>query len=216
MFSAIITAAGSGSRMQLGYNKMFLKINGEYLINLTLKVFLSNPSLKQIIVTANKTEIKQMQEIINNPLVEVVEGSSERYLSIINGLKHVNQEYVLIHDGARSNLSSDLLTKIIEATKTYQAAFLGVESKDTMHIINQDNRVVETPNRANLISAQTPQGFQTKAIIKAYEKALAQDGQNITDDVMVMAKYGEYQPVYIESSYANIKITTKEDLIWIE
>jgi len=213
MISALVLAAGSGSRMNLGYNKMLYQLDGEYLINKALKVFINHPDIQEIVVTVNQDDWDKMNEIITkDDCIKVVVGDVERYKSVYKGLQAISNEYVLIHDGARCFLERNELDKIIEATLKYQAAFLGVVSKDTIHLVNQEHLVYQTTNRQEMILAQTPQGFKTSLIKDCYDQLLQSNNQTITDDVSVALLYGDVQPYYVESSYSNIKVTTIEDL----
>ncbi|WP_423363745.1 2-C-methyl-D-erythritol 4-phosphate cytidylyltransferase [Mycoplasma sp. P36-A1] len=213
MISVIISAAGSGSRMKLGYNKMFYKIGDETIIEKTVNIFSKSKYIDNIIVVANADEITLMETILSNYNVTIVKGANERYASIYNGLKKAKSEYVLIHDGARCFITLDLIERIAKATIKYKAAFLGVLSKDTIHLIDKDNNVNTTLNRNCLVNAQTPQGFLTKDIKQCYQKMYDTNNyDNITDDVMVAVTYGNIKPKYIESEYYNIKVTTIEDL----
>jgi len=211
--SALILAAGSGSRMNLGYNKMLYKIDGDYLINKTLKVFIDNPNIDEIVVTVNEDELNTMNDILlKDNRIKLVIGDIERYKSVYNGLQAITKDYVLIHDGARCFLSNDLLDKIIQATIKHDAAFLGVVSKDTIHIINENHLVYETTQRSSMIIAQTPQGFKSDLIKDAYTKLYQATNDSITDDVSVALLYGDTKSYYVESSYSNLKVTTIEDI----
>lgn len=210
--SAIILAAGIGSRMKLGYNKMLYKIDTKTIIEKTVDTFLNNDKIDQIVLVVNPEEITTMQTMFNNERISIVSGGEERYLSVYNGLHHIFNDYVLIHDGARCYLSDELLNTIINATIVNDAVSLGVPSKDTVHICDNDGNVIDTLDRNHTYIAQTPQGFKLSLILQAYNELFKANDTTPTDDVMIVNKYTDTTIKMIDSSYNNIKITTLEDL----
>ena len=153
---------------------------------------------------------------------EVVAGGSERYFSVYNGLKTIKEaDYILVHDGARPFVSHDLVEAILKDVRQYKACVLGVPSKDTVKIVNDSNLVTNTPDRKYAWIVQTPQAFSYFLIKKAYEAVIMELSSlgendtkpNITDDAMVVEHYTNHPIKLIEGSYANIKITTPEDII---
>ncbi|MEG0283719.1 MAG: IspD/TarI family cytidylyltransferase [Erysipelotrichales bacterium] len=208
----IILAAGQGSRMNLGYNKMFHFIDDITIIEKSIRAFSSNNNINNIIITYNEGELDSIKEICDEYKPIYVEGGLERYLSVINALKYVESEYVLIHDGARCYINNEQINDISHASIKYGAACLGVLSKDTIHICDNDNNIIETTNRSNTYIAQTPQGFKTSLIKDAYQQVLKNNDSIITDDVMVFNKYSNNKVKMVLSDYNNIKVTTKDDL----
>lgn len=209
--SVIILAAGQGSRMNLGYNKMFYIHEGKTIIQRTVQSFAINKNIADIIIVANHKDIKYISNLFDNKY-NVIEGGIERYESVNCGLKEVTTDYVLIHDGARCNISQNLIDMICRATIDYNAAFLGVLSKDTIHLV-EGEEISDTLNRNQCYIAQTPQGFQTNLIKEAYDKYLNNKSiiTNLTDDVMLVSKVLNVKSKLVNSDYSNIKITTIED-----
>ena len=87
---------------------------------------------------------------------------------------------------------------------------MGVPVKDTIKVINEDNDIVDTPERSKLWAVQTPQTFNYDILVKSYEDAFKNEFYG-TDDAMLVERIG-YKVKMIEGSYNNIKITTQEDL----
>lgn len=211
MFSVIILAAGQGTRTKLEYNKMLYQIDDETIIEKVIKPFYNNIHINQIVVVINKKDESQIKELLKDYNITYVYGGKERYNSVYCGLLKVANDYVLIHDGARCFITSDLITKLCDEIIVEKAAFLGVKAKDTIHFV-EDGYVTMTTNRENTYLAQTPQGFETKLILDAYHQLMKDSNQEVTDDVMIFRNYLDYPIKLVESSYSNIKITTPEDL----
>jgi 2-C-methyl-D-erythritol 4-phosphate cytidylyltransferase len=119
----------------------------------------------------------------------------------------------MIHDGARPLVDKALVGRCYEAAKRYGACVAGVPVKDTIKNVDRNGAVVDTPNRASLWQIQTPQSFQYDKIMEAYARMMEQEDTGITDDSMVMERYGDTICHVVEGDYRNIKITTPEDLV---
>lgn len=216
MNSVVIVSAGKGSRMKANINKQFLKIRDKEVIAHTIDKFYNNKNIKEIIIVIREDEREFFDENIIKKYryknIKIAFGGKERQDSVYNGLKEVDEncEIVLIHDGARPFVSNEIIEKSIENAKKYNSAIVGVPVKDTIKIVNEDNDVVNTPNRSRLWSIQTPQVFDYSLIMKAHEKA-KNDKYYGTDDSMLMEYLG-YNVRVVEGEYNNIKITTPEDL----
>ena len=95
----------------------------------------------------------------------------------------------MIHDGARPFISERIINEGIKFAEIYGAAAPGVMPKDTIKVKNEKNFSVDTPNRANLVSIQTPQVFILDEILECHEK-IRYNGKMVTEDTMVVEKYG--------------------------
>lgn len=215
MNSVIIVAAGSGKRMQRNINKQFIKLNEKEIIAHTIDAFYKNKNIDEIIVCIKKEEEeffkKQILEKNDFKNIKIAYGGKERQDSIYNGLKSVdkNCKIVLIHDGARPFVDNRIIEESILVAKEKKAVVVGVPVKDTIKIVI-DGNITDTPNRANLWSAQTPQTFDYSLITKAYEEAYKSNYYG-TDDSMLVENIGQ-EVTMIMGSYENIKITSPEDL----
>jgi 2-C-methyl-D-erythritol 4-phosphate cytidylyltransferase len=109
-------------------------------------------------------------------------------------------------------VAEELLQRLFADVQKYQACIAAVPAKDTIKVANRERMIVDTPDRATLWQAQTPQVFAYSLIRKCYEKALADQAAGLTDDASCVEYCGK-GPVYLtEGSYDNLKITTPEDL----
>ena len=216
MNGVVIVAAGTGSRMNMGINKQFIKLEGKEIIAYTIEKFYNNSNIEDIVVVVKEDESeffkKEILDKYNFKNVKIAYGGKERQDSVYNGLKLLDEkcDVVLIHDGARPFVSDKIIDKSIEEAKEHKAIVVGVPVKDTIKVIDNDKNIVDTPNRSVLWAVQTPQTFNYNILIDAYKDAFKNKFYG-TDDAMLVERIG-YKVKMLEGSYNNIKITTQEDL----
>lgn len=216
MNGVVIVAAGTGSRMKMGINKQFIKLEGKEIIAYTIEKFYNNSNIEDIVVVVKEDESeffkKEILDKYNFKNIKIAYGGKERQDSVYNGLKLLDKkcDIVLIHDGARPFVSDKIIDNCIEEVKEHKAIVVGVPVKDTIKVIDNDKNIVDTPNRSVLWAVQTPQTFDYNILIDAYKDAF-KSGFYGTDDAMLVERIG-YKVKMVEGSYNNIKITTKEDL----
>ena len=216
MNGVVIVAAGTGSRMNMGINKQFIKLEGKEIIAYTIEKFYNNSNIEDIVVVVKEDESeffkKEILDKYNFKNVKIAYGGKERQDSVYNGLKLLDEkcDVVLIHDGARPFVSDKIIDKSIEEAKEHKAIVVGVPVKDTIKVIDNDKNIVDTPNRSVLWAVQTPQTFDYNILIDAYKDAFKNKFYG-TDDAMLVERVG-YKVKMLEGSYNNIKITTQEDL----
>lgn len=216
--TAVITAAGKGTRMNSSINKQYIELGGMPVLARTIAAFQKCGQVDEIVVVINEEDIQFCKDSIIdryglNKVKTLVSGGAERQNSVYKGLCAVDDKcgIVLIHDGARPFVPIENIVASIENARIYRACGVGVKIKDTVKISNSDGFVSSTPDRNNLWSIQTPQSFDYRIIMKAHEEAIRNNYIG-TDDMMLVEKMGI--PVKIvEGSYKNIKITTPEDII---
>ena len=219
--TAIVLAAGSGSRMKSKTKKQFMEIKGKPVIWYSLFEF-EKSRVDEIILVTGKEDIdyckKEIVEKYNlKKIKNVVAGGSERYESVYNGLKEVTGNIVLIHDGARPLINNEIIERSIEGTIKSDACVVGVPVKDTIKRANKEGYIIDTPNRSELWITQTPQSFKTDLVKMAYKKMKEELEKgnttlNITDDAMVVEEFTTNQVRFVQGDYKNIKVTTTEDI----
>lgn len=219
--TAIVLAAGSGSRMKSKTKKQFMGIKGKPVIWYSLFEF-EKSRVDEIILVTGKEDIdyckKEIVEKYNlKKIKNVVAGGSERYESVYNGLKEVTGNIVLIHDGARPLINNEIIERSIEGTIKSDACVVGVPVKDTIKRANKEGYIIDTPNRSELWITQTPQSFKTDLVKMAYKKMKEELEKgnttlNITDDAMVVEEFTTNQVRFVQGDYKNIKVTTPEDI----
>lgn len=221
MVTAIVLSAGSGRRMGTEVKKQYLLICSKPIIWHTLRAF-EMSDVDEVILVVGRDDIATTEKIIEDgnfaKVKKIVEGGKERQDSVYNGLKETdNSEYVLIHDGARPLITPEMVNRCIEEVKAQKAIVAAVPVKDTIKIVDNDNKVVDTPDRKTLWSIQTPQAFSYELIRGAFDKMIASEVKvMVTDDAMVVEKYSDQKVSVVMGEYTNIKITTPEDIILAE
>ena len=214
--TAIILVAGNSTRYGKNRNKNFEKMNGQAVLTYSLKAFNENSYVDNIIVAIKKEEQQQVENIINqeefNKPVKIVIGGNTRKASVYNCITKTDADIVIIHDGARPMIKQEYINKCIENINEIKGVTIGVKSKDTVKITDENNIVTSTTNRNNTWIIQTPQCFDRKILLNMHEKY---QNSEVTDDCMLLEK-DNYKVKIIEGNYTNIKITTYEDIKIIE
>ena len=220
-FSAIVLSAGVGNRMKSDIPKQYMDLLGKPVIYYSLKAF-EDAGFSTVLVCGKDDVEYCKQEIVEKynlkSVKAVVPGGKERYHSVYEGLKAVQEsDYVFIHDGARPMIDQAIIARLKEAVVKEEAAVAGMPVKDTIKIVDDESYVNDTPDRQYVWQVQTPQCFAFPIIYEAY-KSIIQDEEEgwtipkITDDAMVLEYATDHEVKMIEADYRNIKITTPEDL----
>ena len=175
--AAIVLAAGEGKRMGSGIPKQYMLIKSRPLVYYALKAF-EESTVDEVILVTGEDEIDYCKEYIVdryhfNKVTKIVPGGWERYASVYFGLEAIEDaDYVLIHDGARPMINAELVQKCIYYVKKYRACVVGMPSKDTIKVVDEENYAVRTPERKTLWQVQTPQCFEFELVKKSYEKMM--------------------------------------------
>jgi len=216
--AAIVTAAGSGTRLIGATKKQFRELNGIPILIRTLAVFFDSPLIQRILVTAPEEDILYCESLIHEYFADstkpyqVIAGGVERQDSVFGALQTLpaDTDYVFIHDAVRPFISHQLIVDLYEAVQEFKAVVPSSPCVDTIKQIKGD--VIDlTLNRKHLIRAFTPQVFDYHLILSAYAQAYQQE-RFCTDDAQVLELAGS--PVsYLLSSALNIKITDEFDLL---
>lgn len=211
--SAVIVAAGRSTRM--GKPKIFIPLGGRPLIAHTLSAFEQCEAVSEIVLVAGEEYHDRLRAIAEkygiNKLSAVVRGGDTRQVSVHCGVAAcTDTDYVAIHDGARPLVTPALIEKVVCAAVKHGAAAAAVHTKDTVKIADEQGMVLSTPNRDSLWNVQTPQIFERSLYERAY--ALATERQlAFTDDCQLIEAVSH--PVkLVEGSYANLKVTTPDDI----
>jgi 2-C-methyl-D-erythritol 4-phosphate cytidylyltransferase len=217
--SAIILAAGKGTRMGGEEGKAFLPLLEKPLVAWPLLVFESSPEIQEIILVVPPGQENKCRKKILSPYniskAKIVSGGAERQDSLWNGFVEIHAcNVVVIHDGARPLLDRETLKNAMDAAEQDGASVVAVPVKDTIKIGDEKKMVLKTLDRNILWAAQTPQAYQYPIIKKALEKA-KEDAFYSTDDSSLVERINV--PVrIIPGSYENIKVTTPDDVIFGE
>lgn len=212
-YSAIVLCAGSGTRANLGYNKIFYKHQGKPLFYYAIESFLFDENCTQLIVVTKREEKEHVVEVLEGlrqlEKIQYVSGGKERSDSVQNAIAEVCNEYVFIHDAARCGVDKKDLDKLGRALKENDAALLGLPIVDTVKRVVNGN-VVGTEDRSTLFLAQTPQVFRLEMLKSAFAKA-KKDKYVITDEVMLIERYFDAKIAMLEGSKKYNKWTMESD-----
>lgn len=209
--TAIVPAAGIGSRMGADCPKQYLTLAGKTILEHTLGCLLSHPAIARVIVAlAPHDEWFEQLAVAADPRVLRVEGGSERAYSVLNALHVAEGKWVLVHDAARPCLTQGDLDALIASAMACDGAILGSRVRDTMKRTDGAGNIVATVEREQLWHALTPQMFPTGTLKRALEEGLAL-GALITDEASAMERAG-FTVKMVEGRADNIKVTRPEDL----
>ena len=234
--TAIVLAAGSGSRMKSDVAKQYMYLCGKPLIWYALQAIEESSVIDDCILVTGAEDISYVKEEIVaqyglDKVDAVVAGGKERYDSVYQALRVIadgrlktpNEDgYVFIHDGARPFLTGEILKRCYEEVKLSGACAAGMPVKDTVKIADHEGYASQTPDRNFVWQIQTPQAFDIALIIEAYKKMMLEKERpgreeiKITDDAMVVENFKDTPVKLVQGSYENIKITTPDDLMIAE
>ena len=216
--SAVLVAAGSSTRM--GFDKLSFDLGGETVLRRSIRAFEQCPLVDEIVLVAgkNRAYVEAQAKDCRKP-VRVVQGGATRAESAKNGVLAARGSFVAVHDAARPFVSEAVIADAIAAAKRCGAAAPAVPVKDTVkRAVRGDGKTVpadcwveDTPDRSTLYAVQTPQCFDRAAYLSALDALDEAKARLVTDDCSLFELTGH--PVQLtQGDYANLKITTREDL----
>jgi 2-C-methyl-D-erythritol 4-phosphate cytidylyltransferase len=212
----LIPAAGMGKRMGSDRNKLLMTLLDRPLLAWTLMAVERARAISWIGIIGQPEDRSEIETIIRNislsKPVEFIQGGSTRQESVYNGLQGLpdGAERVLIHDGARCLATPDLFNRCATILATCPGLIAAVSVKDTIKVVDEHGIVRETPDRANLWAAQTPQGFDVKLLKACHDRGRAL-GWEVTDDAALFEKC-DLPVKIVRGEETNLKITTPGDL----
>ena len=218
MNTAIIVAAGSGSRFGSAIPKQFADLCGKPVIIHTLERFEFCDAIDKIVLVLSESGVEQLQ--ISNfrseitKLEKIVKGGTTRTESVRNGLVAVDPstEIVAVHDGARPLVTSDEIAQTVAKAAETGAACLIAEVTDTIKKV-KNGRITGTIDRNTLRRALTPQAFRYDLLKSAFDDVDIND--SVTDECYLVEKLGVKISI-VEGNANNIKITRSQDLLFAE
>ncbi len=215
--AVLVPAAGAGRRMG-GARKPMLELAGEPLLLHAIRPFLTFPEVKQVIVALPADSAKDPPAWLTalDARVRVVAGGAERGDSVRAALAATDEEVdvVLVHDAARPLIRREVIERALAAAEQGRSVIAAVPLADTVQQVDPGGVITDTPDRAQLRAAQTPQAFPRGILVDAYARAAA-EGIAATDDAALVARCGV--PVgTIEGDVENLKVTTPADLVVAE
>lgn len=214
--AAIVTAAGSGTRMGSDVPKQFLPLCGVPILGWALRAIETSPLVGMIAVVVPEDYMKQTRKMIKDmgfrKCLDPVAGGRTRQESVKAGFDILPPVgIVLIHDGARPFVSGKLISGCVEAASRSGAALCAVRPSDTVKYSEDGKEVDRTLDRDRLWLAQTPQAFRYFILSDSYRKL--GPAAEYTDEAMLVEAAG-HPVTIVEGSQRNIKITSPEDMLF--
>lgn len=217
----VIFAGGVGKRMHTrGIPKQFLKVNGKPIIVHTVEIFENTSEIDAVVVVVPNDSMSLMANLVSkfnlSKVRNIVSGGSTGQLSIFSGLKaakkmsNSEKDIVIIHDGVRPLINGDVINNNIQSVKEKGSAITVAPAKETLIIVNNDQKIESVLARDKSRIAKAPQSFYLHEILDIEEKAIASGKNNFVDSSTLMAFYGK-KLFTVEGPYENIKITTPDD-----
>ena len=217
----VIFAGGVGTRMHSKDKpKQFLELYNKPIIIHTIEHFERNEEIDAVVIACVKEWVSYLKELLFRFRIEkvkkIVPGGETGQLSIYNGLlaaKEVagdEKAIVLIHDGVRPLINSQLLSDNIRCVKQYGSAITAGIVKETIVVIDEDMNIEHVPSREHSRVAKAPQSFWLDDILAVHQMAMSKGEKNHIDSCSLMNNYGKKLHM-IDGPYENIKITTPDD-----
>jgi 2-C-methyl-D-erythritol 4-phosphate cytidylyltransferase len=210
---AVVPAAGSGERLAAGKPKAFVDLCGHTLLERAVTGLLRSGVIDRVVIAVPADRLDDAKVLLGDSAT-VVPGGADRTESVRSALTAVGEsEWVLVHDAARALTPTSLIERVVTALRAGLPAVIPVlPVADTVKAVDANGVVIATPERAGLRAVQTPQGFQTVLLRRAYERALHVP---VTDDAS-MVEYIGGQVHVVEGDPLAFKITTPLDLLLAE
>ncbi len=210
---AIIVAGGKGLRMGSSLPKQFLLLNGLPVLMHTINAFFLADKSTEIYVVLPEDHLSYWKELVDQYLFDIdhqlVTGGESRFQSVKNGLSAIGSSGVVaIHDGVRPLVSASIINNSFEQANKYGSAIAAVPCKDSLRVKSGDT--TKSVDRSAYYLIQTPQTFRVPEIKDAFQ---VEEQNYFTDDASVFENAGR-RIVLIDGDYRNIKLTTKEDIIF--
>ena len=210
---AVVPAAGSGERLAAGVPKAFFHLDGRTLVERAVSGLLESGVVDRVVVAVPADRTDRAKLILGREAI-IVAGGANRGDSVSRALAAVadaeEPDFVLVHDAARALTPPDLVVRVVEALRSGHSAVVPVlPLSDTVKAVDANGAVLATPDRAGLRAVQTPQGFATDLLLRAYERAVTAD---FTDDASLVEQIGGQVQV-VDGDPLAFKITTRLDLL---
>lgn len=216
-FSVVFLAGGSGTRMGSAIPKQYLTVHQKPLALYSFEVLASLPEVQDFVVVCEQQydALFQGSAKAKGVKLQFARPGVRRQDSVFNGIQclHSNS-LVCIHDSARPLINHIIVREVVQTAEVWGAAVVGVRVRSTIKICDGAQVVVDTPQRTSLWEMQTPQVIRLDLLKEGFEYA-EHHQSTVTDDVSLVELLGKPVKV-VEGSYANIKVTTFEDLICVE
>ncbi len=215
---AVLLAGGVGSRVGLDIPKQLIKIAGKTILEHTLAAFEQHPMVDEIIVMMAPGHLDAVRSIVRDgdyaKVVAILEGAETRNGTTRRALDALDGDcHLLLHDAVRPLVSARIISDCFAALEQYDAVDVAIPSADTIIEVDDGNTITRVPARDRLRRGQTPQGFRSSVLAKAYEAAAGDPGFTATDDCSVVLRYLPDVPIWVVAGEErNMKVTDPIDV----
>jgi 2-C-methyl-D-erythritol 4-phosphate cytidylyltransferase len=216
-FDLVLLAGGVGTRMGCATPKQYLTVGRKPLALYSFEVLAAMPGVQNFIIVCEPQYDSLFENYAreNKVRLQFARPGKRRQDSVYHAIRFLqNNPLVCIHDSVRPLIDSSIVDQVVAAAEIWDAAAVGVRVRSTIKVCNDAQMIVHTPNRALLWEMQTPQVIRLELLKEGFAYADTHQ-MTVTDDVSLVELLGKPVKV-VEGSYANLKVTTPDDLIFIE
>lgn len=206
---AVVPAAGSGERLGAGIAKAFVDLDGRSMLEMAVDGLIGSGVIERVVVAVPADRVDEASSSLGTRALVVV-GGAQRTDSVRSALAAAGDpDFILVHDAARALTPAEQIRRVVAALKDGMRAVIPVlPVVDTVKAVDANGVVLGTPERAGLRTVQTPQGFETGLLRRAYDQT---SGGTATDDAALVENLGV--PVHtVAGDVMAFKITTPLDL----
>jgi len=215
MTAGVVLGSGAGRRMETRMPKVFMKLHGLPLAYYGVKLLAGVESMGKIVLTVPPGWKKRAEKMAEGwsfgDRLEILEGGATRQETVFRALQELplDSKMVVVHDGARPLATPELVRAVVEGAREHGACIPAVASEETMKLV-RGGRVIETLNRDEIHTVQTPQAFYYDVLFQAHAQANERKWR-VTDDAALVERMG--RPVHVvPGERLNLKITYQADL----
>ena len=212
----VILAAGDSTRFDAEVNKLFYKVNGKELVLYPVETFLDNNEIDEVLIVSSKLNKSALEKLFTeHQSVSIILGGDSRQESEYCALQYLQDKatdncLIVIHDAARSFMSSELLTSLVNTAKEHGSA---APYLDNSKFYDIENDIV---THKKIVDIQTPQVYKYKELFECYSFLSKNNITGMVDTTESMSNFNKYKTQVIRGEENNLKITYKSDLEIIE
>ena len=213
----VILAAGESTRFDAEVSKLFYKVNGKELVLYPVETFLDNSEIDEVLIVSSNSNKSALEKLLNEyQNVSIILGGNSRQESEYCALQHLQDKatdncLIVIHDAARSFMSSELLTSLINTAKEHGSAAPYLDNSKFYDIEND-----EIVLHKKIVDIQTPQVYKYKELFECYSFLSKNNITGMVDTTESMFNFNKYETQVINGEENNLKITYLSDLENIE
>ena len=213
----VILAAGDSTRFGAEVNKLFHKVNGKELVLYPVKTFIENKKIDEVLIVSSGSNKPALEKLLAKyQSVSIILGGNSRQESEYCALQHLQNKatencLIVIHDAARSFMSSQLLTNLVSTAKEHGSAAPYLDNSKFYDIEN--NEIV---TKRKIVDIQTPQVYRFKELFDCYSFLSKNNITGMVDTTESMFKFNKFKTHVIKGEEINLKITYKSDLDIVE